>query len=359
MSRGFFKSIKNNDIYKESDKEWKVELQTYHKYWYDLVVNPKEVAEYFDTRKLIVDYLKEVKKSVEENLEKRFVYFICSRIKVRFNVKKRPSYNPITKKTKIHILIGKEERPDTIRCKFFNVTLNKFSNPKIDLTDKYITLTDESGNSTTSSIHDFLDKSNIDLGISSNVEYVGYTENPHTRPTNGSHTGLSDIFCKVSNENNDILIYFNLFKVTTKAVNNESLLDFIVPNAMTDEIGVELEGNIIEKSFIFYFDSINQNRNKDSELSELKNNLIKINNNNKIKSIFFYYEFKNLNDYGCFSSSKVKSSHSHRFEVSVKNGSVEIIRDTEQLAHKNHYSCNTCGTDQLRPNRRQPTLKQP
>jgi len=326
LNRGMFSSISDNEAYAEADKKWTVELQRFHKYWYDLVVNPNEVAEYFDTRKLIVDYLKGVKKAVEQSLEKRFVYFICSRTKVRFNTKKKPFFNPFTKKVKIHILVGKKEKKKSIWCKFFDRGLGKFSNPKIDLTDKYITITDSSGDLTTASIHDFLDGSNIDLGISSNVEYVGYTENPHTRPTNGSHTGLSDTLYKVSNENYDTLIYFNVFKVVTEATSKNSMFNFVIPNSMTDEIESELEGKVIEKCFIFYFDAINQSRNKKKELSELKNSLIKMAQENKIGSITFYYEFEDVNDYAIFSSSLVEPSYCHRFSVCLENDNVEVKR---------------------------------
>ncbi|HHQ4599991.1 hypothetical protein J1F21_08840 [Aeromonas veronii] len=326
MNRGLFSSISNNEAYSDADKKWTVELQRFHKYWYDLVVNPNEVAEYFDTRKLIVDYLKGVKKDVEQSLEKRFVYFICSRTKVRFNTKKKPFFNPITKKVKIHILVGKKEAKRSIRCKFFDRGLGKFTNPRIDLTDKYITITDSSGDLTTASIHDFLDGSNINLGISSNVEYVGYTENPHARPTNGSHTGLSDTLYKVSNEDCDTLIYFNIFKVITEATSKSSMLNFVIPNSMTDEIGSELEGKVIEKCFIFYFDAINQSRNKKTELSELKNSLVKMAKENKIGSITFYYEFEHVNDYAIFSSSSVEPNYCHRFSVFLENNHVEVKR---------------------------------
>ncbi|EPO4491378.1 hypothetical protein ACUAW6_003429, partial [Vibrio cholerae] len=89
MNRGLYSSMITNNLYRDSDKEWVVELETYHRYWYDLVVNPCEIADYFDTRKLIVNHLKQVKKEVEEHLEKRFVYFICSRERVRFNTDKK------------------------------------------------------------------------------------------------------------------------------------------------------------------------------------------------------------------------------------------------------------------------------
>jgi hypothetical protein len=115
MSRGVYSSLLGNDFYQDSDKELIVELDRYHKYWYDLIVHPSEVADYFDSREAIVNYLKIVKKSVEDNLEKRLVYFICSRTKIRFNTNKKSLYNPITKKMKIHILVGKNEKKQAIK----------------------------------------------------------------------------------------------------------------------------------------------------------------------------------------------------------------------------------------------------
>lgn len=324
-----FSFIIDNDIYKQSEKEWIVELQRYYKYWYDLVVNPDDVADYFDTRKLIVNYLRDIKRQVEESLEKRFVYFICSRTKIRFNISKNPFYNPITKKVTIHLLIGKEERKQKISCKFFDPYKNRCCYPKIELTEKYITITDSRGGITTASIHDFLEVNNISLGIDSKVEYVGYTKNPHTRPTNGAHTGLSDVLYKIADENRDTLIYFNVFKVMTRAISSNSMFNFMIANAMTDEVNVELEGNLIEKCFIFYFDSINQSRNKDKELLELKKSLHKISAENKINSIHVRYEFEEPNEYGVFSSSKVPPQLGHIFTVKKTEEDVEITSDSE------------------------------
>ena len=326
-NRGIFSSLLDNGAYHSAEKTWIVDLQKYHRYWYDLVVNPGEMSEHINTRQLIVDYLKDVKKAVEDNLEKRFVYFICSRTKVRFNTKKKPFFNPFTKNVTFHILIGKEKKAKKVFCKFFDLGLGKFCIPQIILTDKYVTFSDSKGNLTTASIHDFLESSDINLGISSNVEYVGYTENPHARPTNGAHTGLSDVLYKVSNDDSDTLIYFNLFKVTVYASQENSMINFVVPNAMTNEIDAELEGKVIEKCFIFYFNSAAQNRNKQQELPELKNNLLKMASQNKINSISFHYEFEKENDYSTFSSSKVRASSCHKFSVAIANGNVEISRD--------------------------------
>ena len=329
MNRGLYSSIIQNEEYRNSQKEWIVELQRYHMYWYDLVVNPFEVADYFDTRKLIVEYLKTVKRNVEETLEKRFIYFICSRTKVRFNTRKPPTYNPFSKKVTIHLLVGKNEKKKSVKCKFYDKNISGFFNPKIDLTDKYITLTESNGDVTTGSIHDFLSGSDINLDICSNIEYVGYTENPHTRPTNGAHAGLSEALYKVSNENCDTLIYFNIFKVTTRTINDNSMLKFILPNAMTNEIGAEVEGKIIEKCFILYFDSENQTKNKEKERCELTNNLRKMVAENNIKSVHINYELEDPHDYGLFSSSTISPNYSHSFTVKLVDDSLEVKKGSE------------------------------
>lgn len=262
MNRGSFSFFLSNQLYKDSDKHWVVELDKYHRYWYDLIVNPNEVADYFDTRELIVNHLKKIKKDVEESLEKRFVYFICTRERVRFNTNKKVSYNPLTKKVKIPLLIGEHNRKISVKCSFIDQSTNKPFRPVVMLTDKYITLKNNQGLLTTISIHDFLEDAKISLGLDSRVEYVGYTKNPHSRPTNGSHTGLSDVLYKVSHEKRDSLIYFNVFKTFAYAESSEKNVNFAISNSMINEIDADLEGNLIEKCFILYFDSKNQSRNK-------------------------------------------------------------------------------------------------
>ncbi|GHX14117.1 TPA: hypothetical protein I6187_003534 [Vibrio cholerae] len=328
MNRGLYSSMITNNLYRDSDKEWVVELETYHRYWYDLVVNPCEIADYFDTRKLIVNHLKQVKKEVEEHLEKRFVYFICSRERVRFNTDKKPVFNPFTKTTKLHLLVGENATKKSIKFTFYDINTSQNIKPDIQITDKYITFKDPSGYLSTYPIHDFLEMSKINLGIYSKVEYVGYTKNPHTRPTNGAHTGLSDVLYKIAEEKRDTIIYFNVFKVLSQVFVPEVNIQFNIANSMTNEVDVELEGQILEKCFIFYFDSKNQTRNKSNERKELEGSLVKIANENKIKAIHIAYEFESSHEYGMFFSSKIAPDKRHIFTVSkdsegiiVKQGS--------------------------------------
>lgn len=321
MNRGLYKSILERPGYKESKKEWIVELSRSDVYWYDLLINSHEL---FDTKKLITDALKKLKHAVETSLEKRFVYFIFSRKKVRFDITKKIVYCEVTGQFNLSLLIGRDREELIVVGSFYDLKTKKGLELDVELSERFITITDITGDKSTFPIHEFLQEFGINIGCFSTVHYVGYTKNPHTRPTNGAHSGLNEVLYKVSNEDNDILISFNLFKVTVTADIQPDGLKLYVPNAMTDEIHADLEGLIIEKCFILYFDSNNQTKNKNKERKELKNNLTQLSTQNNIKTILLHYELEKSNEYWKLGSSSIKSCHSHTFNVQLENGVLQL-----------------------------------
>ena len=92
MNRGAFSFFADNQEYKSSEKDWIVELMQCKFYWYDLIINPEKHHKKIDVKKLIIKDLKNFRKQVCGNIEKRFIYFICSRKKVRFIINKKPKY---------------------------------------------------------------------------------------------------------------------------------------------------------------------------------------------------------------------------------------------------------------------------
>ncbi|WP_198304511.1 hypothetical protein [Arcobacter vandammei] len=314
MYRGIYDFfLQDNKVYNNSNKEWMIELSTSTIIWFDLT---KSFYEDIDLNSCISKYMLEHKKKVEEYLEKRFIYFIFSRKKVRFNIKKKPKYSFFSKKLNLEILIGRERKIKKIELFSDN------TKPKVEITEKYITFIYNEHYKETLSIHDFLINYNIDIGEESKIHYIGYTKNPNKRPLNGNHSGLNDILYNVSNEDNDFFVSYNLFKVTSNSINNEFNIIFRVSNPMTDEVDVNTEGLIIEKCFILYFNAINQSRNKNNELSELKNTLKKLSIKNKINSIYINYELENNSEYWKFYSENVKPTDKHNFKISLNENKV-------------------------------------
>ncbi|PJG84345.1 hypothetical protein [Conservatibacter flavescens] len=329
MNRGLFSFITSNDFYKKLDKKWVITLDKYHKFWFDLIVNYKQLGDDINTKDLIVNKLRNIEEEVRSHLDKRFIYFICSRKKVRFNLKKKPWTNPLTKYTYIHLLIGRDRIKKRIKVKFIDANSSK--SPKIKLNEKFIFIFYENGNTETVPIHEFLDLAKINLGICSNVEYVGYTNEPSRRPTNKSHAGLADILYKISNEDNDFLIYFNTFCVRAMQIESALGINIVAENGLINEINADKEGKIIEKCFISYFDSNLQDNNKKSEEGSLKNNLFMLKSEFNISKIDVYYNQINETDYTLFSSNSVRAMNEHYFSVSLIDDNVVIKRNIKPL----------------------------
>lgn len=321
MHRGYFDFLNNHSGYTDSSKDWFVDVSQTKIYWYDLVINPPEEI---DIRRFITEQLKALRRSVEESLEKRFIYFICSRKKVRFDTRNPPSYKWFSDQLRIPLLLGSEKQKITVSITFSDIENGKTARPKVNVTDRFITLFDSAGNGSTLSVHDFLMNFDINIGQSTTVHYVGYTKSPDTRPTNGNHGGLGETIYKMPTSENDIFVVFNLFKVMTKASNSSHMLDFLVANSMIDEITAELEGKLIEKCFISYFNSSLQWKNKIGEQQELNNNLTRIAKKNKINSIQIHYEVSGNSEYWNFQSTHIPPSARHLFTVETRDDTVHI-----------------------------------
>lgn len=119
-------------------------------------------------------------------------------------------------------MIGKEERKFRVKYFFRKLTQDgeiKIT-PNIRVTEKFLYIEHEDGNSFVISVHDFVKENYIDLGIHTEVHYVGYTRHPHRRPVDFIHRGLSKMLYSVSNDDNDFFVYFSLFNPRVISLNN-------------------------------------------------------------------------------------------------------------------------------------------
>lgn len=328
MNRGMLNSLLYDEIYSKSAKEWGVETISSHIYWYDPIRNNHPIVK---TRKLIRGQLDLLKESVKSSTDKKFIYFICSRKKVRFCDESTPivSSNGLMS---LRVNVGKNVNSKDIVMKAIRNYNSDFIIPEIEKGGKYIRFYDEAVNELKiTSVHDFLKDYEVNIGIDTEVHYVGYTKNPNDRPFNGSHTGLSDVFYDVSNEDNDFFICYNLFKVLCSAKNEKYNFNYTVANSISDEIKIDLEGEILEKCFLLYFDSKVQNRNKEKERSKMKNDMFKILKENDIKKIHVYSEIEEESEYYKFFSSSVESKKAHVFTALIERDDLNILAGSSLL----------------------------
>lgn len=322
MTRGMFDFLQREPSYTDSDKDWYVELSQSTCFWYDLLLHPPEG---FDTKQQITDYLKQLQVTVESQLDKRFIYFLAARKKLRFCVSKKPRYSFFGNDLVFYVETGRERIRKKVTTRIFDAQTRQPIKPPVEVSDRFITFHYTPNDKVSMSIHDFLQSSGIEVGINTEIHYVGYTKNPSERPINGAHRGLSDMLYRVSNEEHDFFVFYNLFKVLSIGMNQNAPINFCVANSMIDEIKVDEEGRIIEKALIKYFSTEAQEINKENEEAELENSLEQLAAKNNINSVAIHIEMDEPSELHRFFSRSVKPSDKHVFTCRIGNDGVEIV----------------------------------
>lgn len=323
MTRGMFNFLQNEPPYTGADKDWYVELSHSTCFWYDLLLHPPEG---FDTKKQITDYLKNLKSMVESQQDKRFIYFLAARKKIRFCVSKKPSYSWFGDELIFYVEMGRQKIKRKLTTRILDAATHQAIKPPVEVSDRFITFYFSPENKVSLPIHDFLQSSGIELGINMEVHYIGYTKNPSGRPINGAHRGLSDMLYRISNEEHDFFVFYNIFKVLSISSGKSSPINFCVANSMIDEIKVDEEGRLIEAALIKYFGTETQEANKKNEEAELENTLERLATKNKINSVAVKFEMNEPSELYRLFSRSVKASDKHVFTCRIGSNGVEITQ---------------------------------
>jgi len=320
-----FDNLLQTPAYTDADKEWHITLDQSKFIWYDLLQDsPKEV----DTKKLIVEHMKALEQSVKDHLDKRFIYFLATRKRVRFCTAKLPKYSIFTGELILYLEIGNSKKKKKISISIYDSKTQKRIKPRVQITEKYIRIYRSNDESMMMPIHDFLNTYDLSIGESTEVHYVGYTSQPSVRPLNGVHKGLNRVLYQNANGDQDFFLVYNLFKVMVRASAKTNGIEFIIANSMINEIDAEAEGKIIEKILITYFDTPLQDDNRIAEEGELKNSLAKFLNKNRIASIHFQIEMDEPNEYFRFFSKTMQPTDRHNF-VCTLSPSGEVLLKPE------------------------------
>jgi len=321
MNRGWLSSIASHDAYRHSDKELHANLQQVDCFWFDMVVNPPLGI---DAPQPIKLYLTDLKQRVEESLEKRFIYFYGARKKVRFDAQKPLSQALLSGKLCVNVLIGAKGKRRSVPCDLSAIGITNLKRVHCTATDKFLTLSSDGRTWITMSIHDFLQRFDVNLGFSSEVHYVGLTKNPHKRPLGREHRGYADMVYGVGSDENDFFLFVSLFDVMVKASGSHSGLQFLVANATVNDLNVQEEGQLIESGFIAYFDTSYQQLDRKNERAKFEASLQRIAEKNQIKSLTVHFELESPSEYFRLYAEQRKSSDKHAFRCSAPMGSLVL-----------------------------------
>lgn len=321
MYRGFFNDDFNKMTgYKDTVKDIMITQEFSHFFWLENIVKKNSS---YELESIICDYLKFLKEQVQRTTQRPFIYYICYRKKVRFHKIRRSLFRREAK-LKMQLVIGDAEvKKITFKIPDF---LKDF--PIIKFNSERISFIKNSYESTTFDIHSFLSNFDINLGLNTEIGYIGKTINPESRPIKRKHRGLADIIYNEITKGNDIFIFYNQFKLNTSTSPNKYNVVNYVGTSYFDDIGAENEGLFLEKVLISYF-RLNEFQSLKSEEKVLNNSLLSIAKKINVKSLRVHLGFEGNCEYFNFFSKDITFREDYIFECLFEDKA--IIREVESI----------------------------
>lgn len=320
-TRGYFNFIANQPAYTEAQKEWRVGLLHSKFFWFDLIVNPPEGC---DVQRQAAALLDSHREAVRNSADKRFVYFIAARQRVRFCCRRPPKRSLSRKYLVIHLEVGRAKKLKQLRLEIPKEA-RRFALPTLTEDGRFILVEGEEGQQAIAlPVHDFLILHDVNLGIDTEVLYVGSTDDPATRPLSRDHRGYGDSVYPLSPEETDVFVFYNIFNVVSVAENSDFMLNFMIANSLIDEVQRVEEGELLEHGLIHYFGTKSQECNKIAEYGRLRNGLKKLLDRHKISAITFDIEMEEPHEFYRFFSRQVSARDRHHFALRVEHDQVII-----------------------------------
>jgi hypothetical protein len=328
MNRGFFDFIQQDPSYASNEKDWYVHLEKTRYFSMDSMLDsPSDL----DVSQIIRDEMRKESRDQKSDFDKRFIYFLGVREKIVFDLNKPPRYDLFTNKLNIYVKVGSRKKSVKVFFYILHRETGKSYRPKVSITDRFITFEYDNKLKTTIYVHEFFDLMEKNVDLSTEICYVGYTDQPDKRPLNRNHRGYADMVYRYPSDKYDFFVFFNLFK-TSSFSKNEKGISYRVSNAFTNEIDAKLEYETIEKALICYFCGSVQEENLKAEKSLLKNNLKKLFKKSKIKSLCVCFDPENPRDMYKIFSKQVAASVEHVFTCFNDNEEVKFVAGSPFLS---------------------------
>lgn len=327
MKRGIFGKFTDFEYTENVSRSWIVTFLESNCYWYDLIINPPEG---WDSRKRISAELNEKKKLLADSIDKRFIYFLASRPKVRFDTTQKVKKKWFAPVIIVPVVVWPDRKKTKIQFTTASVDeASRYATPSVELTDTMIKMNFRSSQVVDMSIHDFLQLANTGIGQNSQVRYVGSTKDPASRLLSRKHRGLTDTIYNVGSENSDFFLYVNVCHIQSNTIDPGYGLNIYTTNSLTDELDIEDERHIVEGALIEYFQCSSQKLNKEAEKASFVKRMRAILKENKISRVAVWLGIENEDEYFTFFSTEQPAKAEHIF-------SFELCEDLEMTQYADH-----------------------
>ncbi|AXA91938.1 hypothetical protein [Massilia sp. YMA4] len=278
-------------------------------YWYDLLADGTQLPDFRDP---VGRYLRRMQFALDGTMEKRLIYFLVARPRVRIDPQRSVSWGFFSLKLTIPVLIGAEARKSTITVELdvpFEATLKK---PTVELQDKYLLL-NWGALTETFSIHDLLQRYDTGLPNAGKILYVGQTHNPSGKLAKGMVTAVNRLR-EATEQEYDSFLLVQRYEVQVETTSTELL----------EEPSTRTRTDIVEGALIRYFEGATPTGRRDSELSTRRDHLHELQQTYWLERLTVDTGFKDADAFYELGSDTVPASRRHVFECTFEQGVAEV-----------------------------------
>lgn len=235
--------------------------------WYELLLHPPD----WDAKQAVIDRLRFVQASASQSIEEGQQLLVCfwaARQKLRFCMSKKPYFSMFTKDFVFYVELGSQKTRKKLSTTFVDGQTGETIQPHIELSEEFITISSPNEEPERVSVHEFLRKCGIELGIGADVHAVECTSTPLAYWLSGADRHLSQMLYHVPSDHYDFFLYCNVFKVTLMQMQLRSRLNTVTGNGawelLDDATQAEKNGSyrflpfekelLVEKTLRAYFE---------------------------------------------------------------------------------------------------------
>ena len=278
-------------------------------YWYDLLADGGPLPDFRDP---IGRYLRRMQFALDGTMEKRLLYYVVARPRVRIDPQRNVSWGFFSLKLTIPILVGTPERKSTLTIDLnvpFEATLKK---PTVQLQDKYVLL-NWGALTETLSIHDLIQRYETDLSSPSQVLYVGQTHDPAGKLAKGLSPIVNRLREAVRDEKDTFLLIQRMDVKVQMAAHD-----------MSEEASIRTQTDLIEGALIRYFEGPAPRARKEVEVGTRRERLEELQQTYLLERLTVDLGFKDADNFHELESEHAPASRRHLFECTFDQGTPQI-----------------------------------
>ncbi|WP_295992379.1 hypothetical protein [Rugamonas sp.] len=300
---------------------WSVSVSDAKFHWYDLVAGFPSVP---DIRDPVGRYLRRMQFDLEATTEKRLLYFVVTRPRIRFDAKRTTQWGFFSLKLTIPLLVGVEEERDSITIELevpFAATLKK---PTVTLFEQFITL-NWGGLVEAWSIHDVLQNFDNDHKFPSKILYVGQTKDPSGRLAKGRLAAIQKLHQQYSEDSDMLLLVQRLtFAVASDEGDPADLPENQNPVAV-DALSKD-RMDLVENALIKYFEEPSTRTRSAQEMLGRRERIVEVQAAHKVEQFRIDLRLEESGKYHELKSDKVATSHAHVIDCVVLGSEIGVTR---------------------------------